>query len=143
MRQIRKGAHTRYELKYHLAWITKYRYPVLQGKLAIRLRELVRLICTENDVEILSGRVARDHVHLLVSAPPSLAPAKLVQYIKGATSRKLQQEFSELRKRYWGQHFWARGYFVASSGTVTDESIREYFEHHEDEEEEGDFKITR
>lgn len=142
MRQIRKGAHTQYELKYHVAWITKYRYRVLRGKAAIRLRELVRLICSENDVQIISGRVASDHVHLLVSAPPQLAPAKLVQYIKGVSSRKLQQEFPEFKKRYWGRHFWARGYFVASSGTVTDEIIREYFQHH-DEEEEDDFKITK
>ncbi len=89
----------------------------------------------------MSGRVAPDHLHLLVSAPPNLVPAKLGQYIKGVSSRKLQQEFPELRKRYWGQHFWAHGYFVASSGTVTDESIREYFEHR-DEDEEKDFKIT-
>ena len=142
MRQIRKGAHTRYELKYHIAWITKYRYRILRGKVAVRLRALVRLICKENDVEILSGRVTPDHVHILVSAPPNLAPSKLVQYIKGVSSRKLQQEFPELKKRYWGRHFWGRGYFVASSGTITDESIKEYFQHH-DEEEEEDFKITR
>ncbi len=73
----------------------------------------------------------------------TLAPAKLVQYLKGATSRKLQMEFPELRKRYWGQHLWARGYFVASSGNVTDEVIKSYIENQSDEHEEESFKITK
>ena len=143
MRIIRKGSHTKYELKYHFAWITKYRYPVLQGKIALRVRALVRMLCAEHDVIILSGRVVPTHVHIFVSAPPNLAPAKLIQYVKGATSRKIQQEFPELKKRYWGQHFWARGYFVASSGTITDETILEYFKHHDEQDSEDDFKIAR
>lgn len=143
MRNIRKGSHTRYELKYHIVWLTKYRYPVLKGKIALRVRELVRVICAENNVIIASGRVTPDHVHIFVSSPPHLAPAKLIQYIKGTTSRKVQQEFPELKKRYWGQHFWARGYFVASSGTITDEMILEYLTHHNDESDSDDFKIAR
>ena len=143
MRNIRKGSHTRYELKYHIVWLTKYRYPVLKGKIALRIRELVRVISAENDVTIASGRVTPDHAHIFVSSPPHLAPAKLIQYIKGTTSRKIQQEFPELKKRYWGQHFWARGYFIASSGTITDEMILEYLQHHNDEDDSDDFKIAR
>ncbi len=143
MRKIRKGSHTRYDIKYHIVWLTKYRFPVLKGALAVRARTLIRIICSEHDVEILSGRVATDHVHIFVSVPPHLAPAKITQYLKGATSRKLQQEFPELKKRYWGQHFWARGYFVASSGTITDEMIMEYLTHHDEGEEGDDFKIAR
>ena len=143
MRNIRKGSHTRYELKYHIVWLTKYRYPVLKGKIALRVRELVRVICAENDVIVVSGRVTSDHVHIFVSSPPNLAPAKLIQYIKGTASRKIQQEFPELKKCYWGQHFWARGYFIASSGTITDEMILEYLQHHNDEDDSDDFKIAR
>ena len=86
----------------------------------------MRQICKTNEVEVLAGHVSKDHVHMLVSVPPYISASKLVQYLKGNTSRKLQQENKELNKIYWGQHIWARGYFVASSGNVTDEVIMEY-----------------
>ena len=84
------------------------------------------MVCTANEVEIIAGHVGKDHIHLLVSVPPHLSASKLVQYIKGNTSRKLQMEYKELNKQFWGQHLWARGYFVASSGNVTDEVIAQY-----------------
>ena len=134
MENYRKSAHCLYDIKYHIVWITKYRKPVLTGKIAERTRELIRVICQSNEVEILTGHISKDHIHLLVSAPPHLSASKLVQYIKGNTSRKLQMEFKELNKQYWGQHFWARGYFVASSGNVTDEIIAEYIRNQDLEE---------
>ena len=112
----RKSSHCTYDIKYHLVWITKYRKPVITGQIAIRTRELVRMICQSNEVEILAGHVGSDHIHLLVSVPPHLSASKLAQYIKGATSRKLQMEYKELNKQFWGQHLWAGGYFVASNG---------------------------
>lgn len=118
------GSHA--DIKYHLVWITKYRKPVITGQIALRTRELIRIVCQSNEVEILAGHVGSDHIHLLVSVPPHLSASKLVQYIKGNTSRKLQMEYKELNKQFWGQHLWARGYFVASSGNVTDEIIKEY-----------------
>ena len=126
MENYRTSAHTRYDIKYHLVWITKYRKPILGEVIGTRLRDLVREICRTNEVEILRGHVAKDHVHLFVSAPPNLSPSKLMMYIKGKTSRKLQMEFPLLQKAYWGRHLWARGYFVATSGNVTDEVIVEY-----------------
>ena len=129
--RYRKGAHTVHDIKYHLVWVTKYRYHVLQGEIARRARDIIRDICMQHDVIILKGHVSRDHVHLLVSAPPSLSVSDMMQYIKGKSSRKLQEEYPTLRKRYWGRHLWARGYFCASSGTVTDEMIATYIEHHE------------
>jgi putative transposase len=130
----RKSAHSTYDIKYHLVWITKYRKPVLTGKIAQRTRELIRITCTSNEVEILAGHVGKDHIHLLVSVPPHLSASKLVQYLKGNTSRKLQMEYKELNKEYWGQHLWARGYFVASSGNVTDEIIAQYIQNQDLEE---------
>lgn len=90
------------DLKYHLIWVTKYRYAVLTGDVATRCRDLIREICQAHEVKIVRGAVSPDHLHLLVSAPPVLAPAKLVQYLKGKSSRRLQEEFPALRKRYWG-----------------------------------------
>lgn len=109
-----------------MVWITKYRKPVITGKIAVRTSESIRIICNRNDVEILAGHVGADHIHMLVSAPPHLSVSKLVQYIKGNTSKKLQMEYKELNKQFWGQHMWARGYFAANSGNVTDEIIKEY-----------------
>ena len=129
--RYRKGAHTVYDIKYHLVWATKYRYHVLQGEIARRARDIIRDICMQHDVIILKGHVSRDHMHMLVSAPPRLSVSDMMQYIKGKSSRKLQEEYPTLRKRYWGRHLWARGYFCASSGTVTDEMVAAYIEHHE------------
>ena len=92
----------------------KYRKPVITGKIAIRTRELIRSICQTNEVEILVGHVGKDHIHLLVSVPPHLSAGKLVQYLKGTSSRKLQMEYKELNKEFWDQHLWARGYFIDS-----------------------------
>jgi putative transposase len=83
--------------------------------IAKRVRELIREICLANEVQIIKGHVSKDHVHLLVSYPPRLAVSKLVQYLKGKSSRKMLQEFTELKKQFWGQHIWARGYFAGAA----------------------------
>ena len=119
----RKTAHSVYDLKYHLVWITKYRKPVLRGEIARRLRELVRQTCATLDVYIISGHIANDHVHLLVSVPPTISVSELM---KRVSSRLMLEEFGELNRQFWGRHLWARGYFAASSGNVTDEVIKEY-----------------
>lgn len=133
MVEYRRGSHTVYHLQYHVVWVTKYRYHVLRGEVAERTRELLRQSCMSREIKILQGHVAKDHVHLLVSCPPTLSPAKVVQYLKGRSSRLLQQEFSHLKKRYWGQHRWARGDFCARVGEASTEQIREYIERHDRE----------
>ena len=85
MQHYRKTSHTTYDCKYHIVWITKYRKQVMVGLVAERVRELLRGICKEHEVEILRGHVSKDHVHLFVSVPPHLALSKLVQYLKGKT----------------------------------------------------------
>ena len=126
MENYRHSAHTRFDIKYHFVWTTKYRKAVLGGAVGVRLRELVREVCRTHDLEILQGHVAREHVHILVSAPPNMSASKIMQYVKGKSLRKLMMEFRHLNKQFWGRHIWARGYFVATSGNVTDEVIQEY-----------------
>jgi len=126
MENYRTSSHSRFDIKYHFVWITKYRKPVLYGDVGQRLRELVIEICKANEIEILRGHVAKDHVHVFLSCPPHLSPSKIMQYIKGKSSRKLMMEFSHIQKTFWGRHLWARGYFVATSGNVTDDVILEY-----------------
>ncbi len=104
-----------------------------------RLRELCRQICSDLGVEILSGVVSKDHVHVLVSIPPQVSISKLVQKLKGKSSYKLQREFTTLRNRYWGQRMWARGYFACSTGNITDEMIKDYIENHA--EQDDDFHV--
>ena len=128
--EYRKASHTVFSINVHVCWITKYRYKILTGGIGQRTKELIRRICNEEGVEILSGAVASDHVHLLISINPTTSVSTLMKYIKGKTSRKLQMEFPELKKRYWGQHLWARGYFVCSTGNVTTKMIEEYIKHH-------------
>jgi len=127
-KEYRKGPHTIYDIQYHFVWVTKYRYHVLKGDVALRCRDLVRQICEARNISILHGHISKDHVHLHVSCPPELAPSKIVQYLKGRSSRLIQQEFPHLRKRYWGRHLWARGYFCATVGNVTEKMIAAYIE---------------
>jgi putative transposase len=140
-KEYRLGSHTVYDIKYHLVWVTKYRYKVLQGDLALRTRDVIRQACMAREIKILKGHVSRDHVHLFVSSPPGLSVSQIVQYVKGKSSYVLQQEFPELKRRYWGRHLWARGYFCASSGTVTDEMIKAYIEHQDAPRDDG-FKVA-
>ncbi len=114
----------------------------MSGLVAERVRELIRQICKEHEVEILKGHVSRDHVHLFVSVPPHLAISKLVQYLKGKSSYKLLQENRLLSREFWGRHLWARGYFVATSGNVTDEIILAYIENQDTGNQDENFTIT-
>jgi putative transposase len=141
MQNYRKTSHSTYDLKYHIVWITKYRKKVLKGEVGVKLRELIREICKGNDIEILKGHVSVDHVHLFVSVPPHLSISKVVQYLKGKSSRKLLFAFKQLQQQFWGRHLWARGYFVASSGNVTDEVIMKYIEEQDITQTDNEFKI--
>ena len=133
MRKYRLGAHTKTDLKVHVVWLPKYCKPVLTGEVAIRARDLIRQIAAEHEVEIISGKVARDHVHVFLSYRPNQDVSQIMQWLKGISSRVLLQEFPHLRKRFWGRHFWARGYLAVSSGTITDEMVKEYIEEQEGE----------
>ena len=141
MEHYRKSSHTTYDIKYHLVWITKYRKPVLTGEIANRCRELIREICLSKEVEILKGHISKEHVHIFVSVPPHISVSSLMQSLKGKSSRKMMMEYKALSRTFWGRHIWARGYFVASSGNVTDEVIMQYIELQGKEPEDGNFKV--
>ena len=129
----RRGGHTVTRMTAHIVWVTKYRYKVLKGEIQKRCRDLIIQICDAEDVKILKGGVSGDHIHMHVEYPPSLMVSDLVKRLKGRTSRKLQEEYPELKKRYWGRHFWAIGYGAWSTGNITEEMVQKYLEHHRDE----------
>ena len=130
MNYMRSGNHTISQLQAHIVWVTKYRYKVLKGDIQARCRELIIQICDAEDIRIIKGVVSKDHVHMHIEYPPSKAISDIVKHLKGRVSRKLQQEYPDLSKRYWGQHFWAIGYGAWSTGNVSDELVNEYLEHH-------------
>jgi putative transposase len=114
----------------------------LTGEVATRVRELIREICTTNYIDIVSGSLSPDHVHLLLSVPPSISVSKIVQYIKGKSGRKVLQEFEHIKKRYWGQHLWARGYFAVTVGNVNTEDVQRYIEQQEEHHKKKNFSIS-
>ena len=128
--EYRYGSYTVFKIQYHFVFVTKYRYQVLRRGFGLKIRELIRQTCEAFEIEILKGVVSHDHVHLLVSAPPNMAPSEIMRRIKGRSASKIFSIFPELKKRYWGRHFWARGYFCVTSGELTQEMIESYLEHH-------------
>jgi len=133
MRRYKLGAHTKTDLKVHLIWIPKYRKRVLTGQVAIRARDVLRQIALEHELDVISGKIAGDHVHMFIGYRPTQNISKIMQWLKGISSRILLSEFAPLRKQFWGRHLWARGYLAVSSGNITDEMIQQYIEDQEGE----------
>jgi putative transposase len=94
------------------------------------VRDIIKQVCAEMGVTIVNGALSQDHVHMFVEIPPHIAVSDFVRMAKGRSSRKIQQEFEHIRKRYWGQRFWARGYFSTTSGNITDDVIMNYLDKH-------------
>src|SRR5674476_367643 len=115
METAKSGSHTIWDCKYHLVWVTKYRYPVLVGDVGLRARELLREISRSHEMSIHAGAINRDHAHLLLSIPPHLSVSRAAQYLKGKSFHKLLTEYQSLRKRYWGQHLWSPPSILATT----------------------------
>jgi len=128
--QYDRGKHCVFYHRYHLVWSTKYRYKVLLGDVRLRVRDIIRQVCAENDVDIIRGVLSSDHVHMFVSVPPKLALSDLLRKMKGRSSHKVQREFPHLKTRYWGCHFWGRGYFSTTNGAITEDIVLQYLEQH-------------
>lgn len=104
---------------------------MLTGEVAIRVRDIIRQMTMEHELEIISGKIARDPIHVFLSYRPHQNISQIMQWVKGISSCILLQEFPVLRKKFWGRHFWAKGYLAVSSGTTTDEMVKEYIDEQE------------
>jgi putative transposase len=142
MSEYRRSSHAVYSLRYHFIFITKYRKPALRGEVGQSVRELIREICRGMDIEIVKGHIRPDDVHLLLSVPPKWSPSRVMQAIKGKTSHRLLRDYRKMRKEFWGHHLWGRGYFVASTGNVSEEMIADYIDNQDVEPQDDDFKVT-
>lgn len=130
MWEIRYWWHTVSNLTVDLIFVTKYRYKVLKWDIQLRCRDLIKQVCDTNDIRIIKWVVSWDHVHLHIEYPPKLNISDIMRWIKWRASRKLQQEYEELRKRYWWKHMWAIWYWAWSTWVVSEELINSYLEHH-------------
>ncbi len=114
----------------------------MTGQVAIRTRDILRQIAVEHEIDIITGKVSSDHVHIFVSYRPNQDISKIVQWLKGISSRLLLSEFPHLKKQFWGRHFWARGYLAVSSGNITDEMVHQYIQEQEGESIVDDSRFT-
>lgn len=125
MSRLKKLAHTVWECKYHVVWCPKYWFRILNGEIGKSLRAIIRQLCEWKQIEILAGNVQIDHIHLVISFPPKYSVAEVIGFLKGKSAIKLFDKHLELKKRYWGRHFWAKEYCVSSVG-LNEEQIKNY-----------------
>ena len=125
MKQFKKLSHAVWDCKYHVVWCPKYRFRILKGEVAKSLRTIIRQLCEWKKIEILAGNVQVDHVHLVISFPPKYSASEVVGFLKGKRAIKIFDRHLDLKKRYWGRHFWAKGYCVSTVG-LDEEKIKEY-----------------
>ena len=125
-------SHTKWKCQYHIVFIPKYRKKVLFGQIRNDVREIIQALCKYKSIEIISGAVCVDHVHLCVSIPPKMKISDFMGYLKGKSTLMLYDRHPELGNK-WDKAFWARGYYVATIGNVTEEAIKKYIEEQSEE----------
>ena len=132
MRQDNSLRHSRWECKYHVVFIPKYRKKAIFGQIRRELGEVFRRLAEQRESLIAEGHLMPDHVHMMISIPPKYSVAQVVGYIKGKSAIHIARHFGERRRNFVGQHFWARGYFVSTVGR-DEEIIRRYIQRQENE----------
>ena len=125
MKRFKRLSHAVWECKYHVVWCPKYRFRILKGEIAKSVRTILRQLCEWKKIEILAGNVQVDHVHLVISFPPKYSAAEVIGFLKGKSAIKIFDRHIDLKKRYWGRHFWAKGYCVSTVG-LDEEKIKQY-----------------
>jgi len=136
MAKYKKLAHTIFCCEYHIIWVPKYRYRILEGAVKEFVSESIREVSEWQGVEVTELSVRPDHIHLVCTIPPKIAISDYMGMVKGKTAIKLFRSYPNFKKKpYWGNHFWARGYFVSTIG-IDEEKIRKYVKYQEDKERE-------
>jgi len=132
MRQVNSLNHTRWECKYHIVFIPKYRRKALFGQIRRELGDLFHELARQKESLIEEGHLMPDHVHMMISIPPKYAVSQVVGYIKGKSAIQIARMYAGRKRNFVGQHFWARGYFASTVGR-DEQVIREYIRHQEKE----------
>ena len=125
-------SHTKWECKYHIVWIPKYRKKKLFEELRKELGPVLRELAQHKESEILEGRMLPDHVHMLIAIPPKYAVSQMVGYMKGKSAIHIARSYLGRERNFTGQHFWARGYYVSTVG-LDEVALRQYIQKQTDE----------
>ena len=125
-------SHTTWKCQYHIVFIPKYRKKQLYGRLREDVREVIKTLCQYKNVEIIEGAVCMDHVHLCVSIPPKMSVSQFMGYLKGKSALMIYDKHPELGSKY-NKAFWARGYYVATIGNITEEAVKKYIKEQSEE----------
>jgi len=133
LNKYKRQSHVVYDCRYHIVWVTKYRFQIIDKEIEIALKWNIKNVCDWKDIEILEGTIKPEHVHLYLQIPPKYSISDVMQWIKGKSAEQLFKKFPKLEKQYWGRHLWARGYFVSTVG-ITDNVIRAYIQKQRQEE---------
>ena len=133
LEKYKRQSHATYDCRYHLVWVTKYRFRIIDQEIAIALKWVIKDICDWKEIDILEGAVKEEHVHMYLQIPPKHSISDVMKWLKGKSAERLLERFPSLEKQYWGRHLWARGYFVSTVG-ITDNIIRQYIQKQRDEE---------
>ena len=132
MNNVESLSHTKWECKYHIVFIPKYRKKALYGALRQQLGDLLRQLAMQRESRIEEGHLMRDHVHMLVSIPPKYSVSQVVGYLKGKSAIHIARTFMGKPRNFTGESFWARGYFVSTVGR-DEQEIREYIKKQDQE----------
>jgi len=134
MGKYRKLTHVVYKCEYHIVWVPKYRFRILTGEIKAMVEQDIRQICQWKDVVIEEMSIQEDHIHLVCSIPPRISISDFMGILKGKSAIKIFKSYPNIKKKpYWGNHFWARGYFVNTVG-IDEDMIRRYVKYQENEE---------
>ncbi len=118
--------HVTYKIGYHFVWCPKYRKSILTGEVALFVESEIRRLCEANQWIIGALNIQEDHVHLFVSAPPSVSPSLIANTLKGITARQVFRQFPEVKKQLWGGSFWSRSFYVGTVGDMTEATVKKY-----------------
>lgn len=131
MREWQSLAHVKWECKYHVVIVPKYRKKVLFGRMRAEVGKIIRQLCRQKDVELIEGQACPDHIHLVLSVPPKFSIAMFVGYLKGKSAIQIHRQLQGVKKGFTGKHFWSRGYCVSTVG-MDEETIRAYVRNQEE-----------
>ena len=138
MSRFRKLSQTIWHCQYHIVWVPKYRFRILNGKVANEVENCIRAFSEQLGCEIVELNIQIDHVHLIVMVPPKVSISGYAGTVKGRTAIRVFNRFRKLKEKpYWGNHFWARGYCVDTIG-LDSEMVRTYVKYQEQKERESE-----
>ena len=127
--QTKTTSHSKYNINYHIVFCPKYRHNIFKDELEYELSKCFKVICHCYGYELIEQEIMADHVHLFISAPPTVAPVDIVRKLKSVSANEIFKGFPKLKQsKFWGSGLWSRGYYIGTAGTVSSETIQRYIQ---------------